>query len=210
MESKNRIFIVGGGPSLLTQDLRPLADKTTFSCNRICLWEERPFKPTYYACSANAVIRDIEPIDPPVVSRRFIVSRRRDQLEGWDGWDAVYKKEKHGLLMPGDTELLVQGGSTMSGIMIQLAAWMGYDEMYLLGVEQRGGGHVFDPDSQSKYTYVIADEDKLFNNWRNIKETYEAIGVSLRDCTPNGRLNDILGYAPFEKVVGDYASQSST
>jgi len=196
------ILIVGGGPSLEGQkDLLRHVPFDTFACNRFTLWEERPFLPTYYACSANAVLRDVEPADPPAAQRRFIVSRRRDQLEGWDGWTPVYKKEWHDLLLPGVEEPLVRGGATMPGIMAQLAIWMGYTKLYFVGIEQRGSGHVYDPNGELRVHYFIPDEDKLFAHWRVIKKTYEDMGVELTDCTPNGRLNGILGYEPLSEVL---------
>ena len=199
MRLSSSILIVGGGPSLEGQkDLLRNVPFDTFACNRFTLWEERPFLPTYYACSANAVLKDVEPRDPPYVQERFMVSRRRDQLEGWDGWTPVYKKEKHDLLLPGG-ELLVKGGSTMPGIMAQLAIWMGYTNLYFVGIEQKGSGHVYDLEGELQHYYFIPDEDVLFTNWKEIKDFYK--DIEMTDCTPNGRLNGILGYEPLSEVL---------
>lgn len=196
-----RLFILGNGPSLLTQagSLSHL-DGDTFACNRFIHWNGH-ISPTYYACSANAVLKGVEPDNPPFQRERFMVSRRRDQLEGWDRWTPVYKKEWHDFLMPGASDLAVRGVVTMPGIMAQLAVWMGYDDLYFLGIEQRGSGHVFDPEGKQEMTYFIPDEEALFKNWRALKDVYTARGIHLTDCTPNGRLNEMLGYQPLEEVL---------
>lgn len=200
---RDSILICGNGPSLAShKNLLANIPMATFGCNRLILWNECPFIPTYYACSASAVIKDVEPRNPPYKRHKFMVSRMRDQLEGWTGWTRVYKKEEHDLLENAPTEdILVRGGATMAGIMAQLAAWMGYRELYFVGIEQKGAGHVFDPNGEAKMYYFIPDEDKLFANWRHIKDFYEERGIKLRDCTPDGRLNDILEYQDLSEVL---------
>jgi hypothetical protein len=192
------LLIVGGGPSLNSQvDELCAWQGDVFCCNRFTLWRNPPVSPDYYSVSANAVIKDVEPRDPPYKERRFVISRRRDQLVDWDEtWTTVYKKEWHDLLQPGAEELLVRGGCTMPGIMAQLAIWMGYTDIHFVGIEQRGAGHMYDPLAQMRVKYVLPSEEVLFENWKVLKRTYEAMGIRLRDATPDGRLNEILGYEP--------------
>ena len=200
-ETMKRCFILGNGPSLLSQDLSPLRMETTFACNRFVRWQGA-WTPTYYACSANAIIKGVEPAEPPFKESKFLVSRRRDQLASFNGdWVKVYKKESFPPLMSGATELNVMGGATMVGVMAQLAIWLGYEQLYFLGIEQQPGGHVFDPMG-SKMPYFIPDEAELFKRWAELKSIYEAVGVRLRDCTPRGRLNEILGYQLLKEVLG--------
>ena len=87
----------------------------------------------------------------------------------------------------------------MPFIMAQLAVWMGYRQLYTVGVEQQGRGHVFDPAGSDLF---FVRSPTVRDVWARLKDIYEVAGVSVRDCTPDGLLNDILGYEPLEAVLG--------
>tara|TARA_Y100000310_G_scaffold260629_2_gene269671 strand:- start:9987 stop:10592 length:606 start_codon:yes stop_codon:yes gene_type:complete len=196
------IFVIGSGPSLLKQQSMLKDLETTFCCNRFEQWEARDFTPTYYICNASVVSRGLEPTHPPFRREKFLVSARKDKLNWFEGWHSVYKQRDHDLLLPGHEGLLtVKSGASMAAIMAQVAVWLGYNELYFLGIEQRGRGHVFDLKGEGTVFLASAD-DALFGIWQSIKDTYEGLGVKLRDCTPDGRLNDILEYVPLEEVLG--------
>lgn len=201
--------MVGNGPSLLQQVslLHRLACEHTFACNRFARWGEAPFRPTYYACSAGAVLKGVEPPTPPFQKQRFIVSRRRDELERFPDWTQVYKKEWHPVLLPGAQELLVKGGATQVGIMAQLSAWLGYTQIYLLGTElaeidpQHPGGHVFDQNGREMPFFYNDGWDHLAGVWREIAAGLGQHGVTISDCTPNGRLAQVLGHVSLEEAM---------
>jgi len=88
----------------------------------------------------------------------------------------------------------------MPYIMAQIAVHLGYKRLFFLGIEQQGTGHCFDIDGKNNQ-YNVPRQDKLFPLWEMMKEYYEGNGIKLRDCTPNGRLNDILEYQPLEGVL---------
>ena len=202
-----RIFSLGCGPSLNGQVeyLPRLAQQTTFCCNRMALWEKLSFTPTYYICSANAVLSGEEPANPPHRRERFLSSRDLKQLR-LEGWYQAYKKPFHDIV-PTETfgedygVLKVRGGATHPGIMAQIALWMGYEQIYFLGIEQEGKGHCYDPAAQLKLVHFTLNQDRLFDTWRMLRDEFEAAGVKLRDCTPHGRLNDILGYEALGSVL---------
>ncbi len=198
------LLVVAGGPSLRKQTDALRAWKgAVFCCNRFTLWRNPPVSPDYYAVSASAVLRDVEPNNPPYGKKRFVVSRIRDQLADWvddDTWTTVYKKDFHDPPMPGG-DLLVRNGPTQAGVMVQIGAWMGYTDIRVVGIEQRGAGHMYDPRAKLDVKYFIPNEEKLFSSWRVIKDTYEDAGIRLRDSTPNGRLNEILEYLPLESAL---------
>ena len=202
-----RLFVLGNGPSLLGQLplLRRLDEEDTFACNRFCRWSQMPFAPTYYACSANAILKGVEPKAPPFKKERFLVSRMRAQLEQFEDWTKCYKKEHFPLcFQPERTPegyVKVKGGGTMVGIMVQLAFGMRYTNIYTLGVEQKGSGHVFDPDSKDGLKYFIPDPPVLFEFWNLIKVLAMHNHVQLTDCTPDGAFNPILGYQSLEDVL---------
>lgn len=195
------IFILGSGPSLVTQEhLMPeLGKRMTFACNRLHLWEGLTFTPDYYACSITKVREGIEPMFAPHVITKFAVSYFDDPIEGWRH---VRKSKKVDILLPGPresrvtgSEILVRTGFSQTFIVAQIAAWKFFDELYFLGNEQTREGKVYDLEADRL-------EPPPLQGWVEMKKLYEANGIKMRDCTPGGRLNDILEYVPLEEVLG--------
>lgn len=194
-----RIFIIGSGPSMRQQiDILPrLRDEDTFGCNRLLLWKDLPFTPLFYACNHRRIATGVETSIENMKGNRFVVSY---QSGGLPGWVAVHKKSDvpfggiNGVVQP------VCGGGSMALIMAQISAVLGYTEIYLLGCEQRAGEHVY---GYTAIDFVPPPDMDLFRLWANLKQEYSDSGISLMDCTPNGRLSqtDTLDYANLEVIL---------
>ena len=195
------IIILGNGPSLNTQrDLMPEVGKHhTFCCTRMYLWDGLCFTPTYYACNLELVHMGIEPQDPPFEKLKFAISFDGEISYGWYSYT---KSPDEPISM--DSEILRSGG-TMPFIATQIAVRLGYKNIYYLGVEQTGRGHCFDPEGKV-HPFIPHRPFKMTDRWSEMKELYEKNGITLRDCTPNGKLNEILGYKSLEEVLRDYIS----
>ncbi len=193
----DKIFILGNGPSLNGQrELMPEVGKhPTFCCTRAYLWEGLCFTPTYYACNFSLVVDDhLEPEKPPNKKGKFIISINGETLQGWKRY-----------IKSGDTPLamkgrLVRSGGTMPYITAQIAVRLGYRDLYFLGIEQNGQGHCFDPEG-NHHPFIAPTEIKRIERWTQLKEFYESHGVRLHDCTPSGKLNNILGYTQLENAL---------
>lgn len=192
------VIILGNGPSLNGQV--HLMDEVkrfdTFACNRFVLWEHA-FTPTYYVCNAQTVREDISPSNPPFKRAKFMLHVTDDGYEFAPGWIHVTKKPKGTMRRYSS----VRSGATVTGCMVQLAAKWGYTDIYLIGVDHSGDEHAYVPANiPPQYDYFTPNT--AWETWREIKEFYGERGVSIADCTPNGQLNDILGYKPLEEVLG--------
>ena len=193
--ASGRIYLVGNGPSLLTQDLGRLTSEHTFTCNRFSYWEEA-FTPTYHICSQSVVEKGIEPRDPPFQRHKFIAGYGDGAM---DGWVYVRKGRDRPMAGLGDTIPYVRTKASQAFIMTQIALWMGYRDIRLMGVEQRDGGHVFDSDGKS-VPFVSAPREQILHEWAKLREYAEAGGANITDLTPDGTLGEVLNTESYENI----------
>jgi len=150
VESRNRIaayrdkhagqrcFIIGNGPSLNKTDLSLLKNEITFGSNRIYLMQERNgFLPTYYASVNPSVIRqfvdDIQALPIP----KFLAYRGAGLCK-FDEYTSFIHDPYDGTLgFSFDLPRRVYEGGTVTYCMLQLAYYMGFKEVILIGVDHR-------------------------------------------------------------------------
>lgn len=135
-----RCFIIGTGPSLTIQDLELLQGEVTFATNRIYeLFPKTTWRPTYYVNQDHELIKtfgdNIRDID---VERIFLPV---DYAQRFPGEKYSFFVLKHKEFFPQDapfstdiSRYLAQGFTVTYGA-IQIAAYMGFKEMYLLGID---------------------------------------------------------------------------
>src|SRR6476660_2634480 len=147
LHAGKRCFIVGNGPSLRQTDLSLLRNEITFGSNRIYLHGD--FRPTYYVCSNDLVVQqcaaDIEKVSMP----KFIGWHHRDSIRFTD--DMVFLWTRCGLRSWFFTDL-TEGcweGSTVTMVAIQLAYYMGFSEVILIGVDH---SYQFNGDPHAEVT----------------------------------------------------------
>ena len=140
-----RIFILGNGPSLNQMPLYLLRDEYTMCFNRFPLMCERVnWNPNFYAVTDDLLLRDMgeeinkttEEVDysffpdlhPSNLNVKKVIRQRDNVL-----WLHVDKPEfSDHLPACGINKTVVNAG-------IQIAAWMGFSEIYLLGVDMTFG-----------------------------------------------------------------------
>jgi hypothetical protein len=131
-----RCFILGNGPSLAKMDLTPLKDEFTFGANRIyLLFNETDFRPTYYVSINELVLQqfadDIKALPFPKFlnwSSRFLFGKRDD---------IFYLRIKPNLFdsFTKDITRPISSGGTVTFVALQLAYYMGFSEVILIGVD---------------------------------------------------------------------------
>lgn len=205
---KGRIFICGSGPSLYKQVdlLKELKDQHTWTVNRIRRWKELPFIPTYHSIA--------EPGPVAMQGRRifglydFPEAHNRIAINWWPvtapGWLWCPKA-------PDDIQLRWEGTQGMEKrlaplptawasplTVTQLALWMGYTEIVLLGVDTTQTGQAWD---------VKAGRTAEPRNIRSILECADRLrrdiqreGRIIWDATPGGRLNT-EGSLPYRELA---------
>ena len=211
-----RCFIIGNGPSLKAEDLERLKDRgeITFSSNRIYhIYDRTEWRPDFYVafepefCKTNAdMISKIE-----VKTARFLniaawSSERRDPDTFWMNCTLKYSLKKlstENIRFSEDISVCVNDAYSVTYTMLQLAMYMGFDEIYLLGVDHYD--RKSDPDSQHFYrrekneyqtpTYIEGIE----YGYRLAYEEAEKRGISIFNASRGGSL-EVYPRVDFDSV----------
>jgi hypothetical protein len=194
-----RIFIFGTGPSLINQLplLKQMEGRQTFGINGLCFWEDLPFVPIFYSCQNNVVGRGESPDDPPFTDYRFMITRAGQHVE-LPNWVQVCKQRERIGCFDDDPKYLLHASTTGAGMPAQIAAWMGFDPIYLLGVDHReGSAYCYSPNVRRPHKY---DERKM-DQWVTLAEAFARAGRNLYSSTPMSGLNGILEYVPLEDAL---------
>ena len=135
-----RCFIIGTGPSLRIEDLERLKNEYTIASNRIYeLFDKTDWRPTYYINQDHDQIKKLKKeIQNINVERKFFPIDYINELTGKNIYYFVLKYHEY---YPNKAEFsfnlekyLGQGFTVTYGA-IQLAVYMGFEKIYLLGID---------------------------------------------------------------------------
>ncbi len=132
-----RCFIMGNGPSLARMDLSPLKDEITFGLNRIYLLFDRlPFTPTYYVAVNELVLDQFADDIRQLSVKKFLNWNQRRHFDPHD-LNTCFLKMRLGLTdsFGHDITKPLSAGGTVTYIALQVAYYMGFDEVVLIGVD---------------------------------------------------------------------------
>lgn len=200
--------VVGNGPSLTVADLTKLHQLQipTFACNRIHLvFEQTEWRPSYYFMSDAKLVKqytdDVQDVAPKC---RFFPKRYRDQIKNGIFYNELeFDYTKEGKFSVDFSQGLYPAGSVTTE-MIQAAYYMGFSEIYLIGVDFSYA--VNNPLNQSTYTYQgennyfiknylkpgeVADIPNVEANllgFHAAKEAIEGQGRIIMNATRGGKL----------------------
>lgn len=139
-----RCFIIANGPSLRTEDLNLLHQKNavTFAMNRIYkLFSETSWRPTYYVCEdINIFHESLNEINSIPAEKKFIPINHKwyhninvdDALYFWANYDRTKDFPDS---FSTNIEKQMDSLGTVTFTCINIAAYMGFNEIYLLGVD---------------------------------------------------------------------------
>jgi len=209
-----RCFMVGTGPSLTDEQLDRIRSEITFGTNTAY---KLFFKFTYYCVSDQGVWakhkkkileedtqlllsghagRDYllfeETYKPYIVNKPVILKDLGDiKREGWKDKDLT-----HGTYW---------GNTIMVDCALQVAYWMGFKEVYLIGCDcNYKGSHHFDGERFYFQTDTPAYYDqhwkKVFEAHKIIKEGFENKGRKIYNATPGGDL-EVYDRVKLEDIV---------
>ena len=216
--------ILGNGPSLNKVDFNLLRDIDTFGVNSIFLAKDRLTKPlTYYVVEDTKVMEEnLEAIAHVEAEHRFFPEMYRDALRSVSAWrerdeDAFfvlntgfYGRGTPSLAFPRfsmDVGGRVFAGQTVTYINLQLAFWLGYRKVILVGMDFSysipessvvSGNHIlsqgpdpnhFHPDyfGEGK-TWKDPKLDRVLLSYQHAKSIYELYGREIVNATEGGKL----------------------
>jgi hypothetical protein len=204
------LFFVGAGPSLLEQRavLPMLSRVATWTVNWAPQWD-MGFAPDNYALSetkhaTREVLDMFAEKWAPLKMRQFAIMHHEIEhlafqwVQKGPGNESVITQGFAGL---GDDFPKVNMGYCTIMNSMQLAAWMGYRQFYLVGSEFTERGYVWNKHSQREFSYRIGQRvEQVFSVAR---ESLEAVGGSVTDCSIGGRLPEkgIVDYQDLEEAI---------
>lgn len=137
IHAKQRCFIMGNGPSLGNMDLSLLKNEVTFGLNRIyLLFDKISFTPTYYVCVNELVLEQFAHEIAKLEMQKFLNWNRRSFFDFNDSTTSFIRVSLS--LMDGFNDSVAKpfySGGTVTYVAIQLASFMGFSEIYLIGVD---------------------------------------------------------------------------
>lgn len=196
-------FIIGLGPSLRTEDLDVLEHHKaiSFSMNTITkAFDKTKWRPTYYVisdprdCSDEFLARLEEiPKRYAFIADKVEVMRNSEGTEKTVPFHALCNmSSKVGAVFSEEAERYLGYGATVTYFCLQIAAYMGFKNIYLLGidgynhkVENHGYGHFYKEESVSSFAYT----DQVYCGYEEAKKYGEAHGIKIINATRGGYIN---------------------
>jgi hypothetical protein len=219
----NRCFIIGNGPSLTIQDLEKISAEYTFASNRIySLFDKTKWRPTFYLC-----------VDPEAIRMdSYILNSLKAHMKFFDvlGKKCIqditekthflynhsvffvnpYKISKP--FVSEDASKMLSMGQTVTFTSIQLAIYMGFKEIYLLGVDHNyakkidSKGCVVEDSNVKNYCEGISNTkisvqfiDGTTAAYKASREYADLHGVKIYNVTRGGKL-EVFDRIDFDRL----------
>jgi hypothetical protein len=197
-----RCFVIGNGPSLKKQDLQMLKDndEITFAANGIYhIYGETEWRPDFYViCDFVAYKTMLESGAEYVPSKCFIPDyyyancKILKDINHFHFINRIYCKNDE-LKFSEDIVRGIYSGRTVTYVMLQIACYMGFKEIYLIGVDWTGGKGTGKPrvdfynkDNVGTQPYdCFYEEEKSFLKAREYAEEH---GIRIYNATRGGEL----------------------
>lgn len=210
-----RCFIIGNGPSLNVRDLELLKSEVTFAANRIyVLYDKTEWRPTYYFCQDPTVIRaNIEEIKQNVKGIKLIKPIGYNKFKDKEAicFNIDYSDYNNNREPRFGEEIpkYVFDGYTVTYSMIQFAAYMGFKEIYLLGVDFNYSSDNTKIEESSYADKRMYDANKIganpnleynlraFTSARNYLKEHN---IKIYNTTRGGKL-EVFERKDFDKVI---------
>lgn len=199
-----RCFIIGNGPSLRQTDLSLLKDEFTFGMNRIYLmFPELGFTTTYFLTVNSLVIEqcaeDIRNLPIP----KFLSWRSHHLIQPAPQMMFLHTTYT-GPKFARDARGRLWEGATVTYVALQLAFFMGFEQVILIGVDhnyttqgkpnttvvsQGDDPNHFNPGYFGKgFRWQLPDLDTSERSYQMAREAYEQAGRQVIDATLGGKL----------------------
>lgn len=216
-KNSKRCFLIGNGPSLNQTDLSMLENEVTFAVNGFFLKsQDLTWKPTFYLIEDHLVAEDraiwINDLKGPLKLFPAYLGYAFPERE-----DTIFYNHRprisypHGFDFSLEADKITYTGCTVTFSMMQIAAYLGFEEIYLVGVDasydipkdtQEGKDYAvgvldmksddpnhFDPNYFGKgFRWHDPQVDKMVDAYRKARETLEGTGQAIYNATIGGKL----------------------
>ena len=175
-----RCFIVGNGPSLITADLEKLKGEFCFASHRIYnIFEMTDWRPTYYCAQDFKLIKtSYKEIEKMEIKDKFVAIIKVGRYPKLKDCQLVHIiTEQFYPGMPQFSNDIANGiyeGFTVSYMCIQLAVYMGFKEIYLLGIDHNYSKTTL-PSGEVVNNQGVKDHFSENDKIENIPQLYKSI-----------------------------------
>ena len=222
-----RCFVIGNGPSLTIEDLEKLKGEITFACNSIyALYEHTAWRPTFHCAWDETFCKKMmsEKEDVEWMTSNCEAFFTNIMSEGFayrdceDIRNLYYVKDVRGSdgkislpLFSDDCSRQVYSSGTIAYMMLQLAVYMGFKEIYLLGmdcsfsIEKHSDGSVTRNNVRdhnhliqrmedekgmalSEEAGIFAGIDAIMDGYKAAKQYADLHGIRICNATRGGKL----------------------
>lgn len=208
-----KCFIIGNGPSLKCEDLDVLwREKVTcFGCNGIHkIFAQTDWRPDYYFYGDTEAFRHNGCIQS---GQKYFMSDLFRQLKlqysNIEYFHHILRLSPNGYpLFSDDIVTGVSGGRTTTFVMLQFATYMGFADIYLLGVDFSWGeqgekthfceGYV-DPQYEMRIRENIMHRDELIKTYKSVQKYAQGHNIKIYNATRGGNL-EVFERVDFDKL----------
>lgn len=220
-----RCFVIGNGPSLLPEDLTLLKEEKCFAFNRIYdMYQYTPWRPSYYMCMDNVLLRQFLPSDLIkckeseiiLVNRKKLVDKYRKLMNVKQmliyGKIPVKKEQIVLTKVKENVDLCFSPCPSVAISAIELAIYMGFKEIYLLGfdhnfpyeigkdgkkVENKVVSHFKETVDKVQY---CSYKEALTESFETCRKYADSQGILIHNVTRGGKL-EVFDREQLENVL---------
>ncbi|MCK4785524.1 MAG: DUF115 domain-containing protein [Desulfobacteraceae bacterium] len=200
----DRCFIIGNGPSLAKTDLKLLKNEYTFGTNRLyILFDELGFSTTFYVAIDAQIIRQYSQDINLIPASKFILRRDRHSIR-FDS-ETIFLEQDLAISFKSDATKKLYIGGSVTYIAMQLAYYMGFNPVILVGVDHayktvrktKDKVKLLTYDKESHFSlnyykdgdvWVPPDPQKQEFSYKMAGYAYESAGREILDATIGGKL----------------------
>lgn len=210
-----RCFVICTGPSLTLGDLEKIKDEYTFGMNSICkLAEKMGWVPTFYGIQDYKVYESIKDnIYMGSSCTYFTTYQMKERFDLGDYWtffpfNSYYhiyehqEKNEYYVKFSPDCHEMVYNGYTITYSLIQIAVYLGFKEIYIIGADNNFNGpkrHIVE------YSHVGANLDSAGDRmnvaYECAKKYADEHGIKIVNVTRGGML-EVFPRMSLEEVLG--------
>lgn len=197
--SGQRCFLIGNGPSLKAEDLDLIAGEITFGCNMVYkMFEKTKWRPTYHfivdIIYTKNLYREIKNnIKSPMITHNIAYNSMK-QKPGNIMYVNTFSQEDY-QIRGNMLAYYIPARATVMSFMIEMAMFMGFKEIYLLGTDCTNSftsGHFGEE-------YVASDLDKV--NLARARRTIGNPNLTLAELGEYRRERSIMAYEKIAKYA---------
>lgn len=202
-----RCFIICTGPSLRIEDVEMLENEFTIGVNSIfCAYEFTDWRPTYYALVDRYIAQKYEgayELDFTHFAKRGVFVNSYVKHKEAENIQECYidcknhrRKNlmKNRIYIDNDLDVHIYDCFTVTNMAINLAIYMGFSEIYLVGADCNFEGakmHFVDNEFDPKYAQsgrLKTEVNRSLNGYKAMKEFAKQKGVNIYNATRGGKL----------------------